>query len=327
MNQSVGVRMGNTRLAVCAGTRLVVNGADTNLPSGESLLLSTGVTIDRVGNVYTFRDPSGNAVRTTAISGNVPYVDLGVGLGPDTPAARGLLGNHNGDPEYLEASDGTAMRVPLSFEDLYNVFGDSWRVSPTASLLRFCETVAVSNPAAPFTPDDLSAADRQRAQTYCSSLPLHKDWSIPCQLDVAVLGTPAGDTLLGLQPAAKYGNPMPPSPSPSPTGGNSACRIGYTATANSTNASFTGAVTITNTGNTPVNGWALTFSFTDGQRVTTAWNATVTQTNNLVTARNASWNGTIAPGVSTSFGFQGTRGSSANPPPVGWSLNGTACTA
>ena len=319
--------MGNTRLAVCAGTRLVVNGADTNLPSGESLLLSTGVTVDRVGDVYTFRDPSGNAVRTTAITGNVPYVDLGVGLGPDTPAARGLLGNHNGDPEYLEASDGTAMRVPLPFDDLYNVFGDSWRVSPTASLLRFCETVAVSNPSAPFFAGDLAADARQRAKAYCSTLPLDRMWIIPCELDFAVLGPKAADGFLGLQPAAKDGNPEPPSPSPSPTGGNSACRIAYTSNPNSANASFTGAVTITNTGNTPVNGWALTFSFTDGQRVTTGWNATVTQTNTLVTARNVSYNGTIAPGASTSFGFLGTRGSSANPPPVGWRLNGTACTA
>ncbi len=325
MNQSVGVRMGNTRLAVCAGTRLVVNGVDTNLPSGESLLLSTGVAIDRVGNVYTFRDPSGNLVRSTAIAGTVPYVNLGISLGSETPAVRGLLGNHNGDPHFLEASNGDPLRVPPSFADLYGVFGNSWRVSHTTSLLRFCEAVGVGNPAEPFYSHNLPANVLQPAKEYCATLRLEPMWNVSCELDVAVLGRQAADVFVGLPKAAVDGNPAPPSPSPSPTGGNSACRIAYTANSNAASASFTGNVTITNTSNTPVNGWTLTFSFTNGQRITSSWNANVTQSNALVTARNLSHNGTLAPGASTSFGFLGNSGIS-NPPPVGWTLNGSPCT-
>ncbi|MEV6693430.1 cellulose binding domain-containing protein [Micromonospora sp. NPDC051196] len=325
MNQSVGVRMGNTRLAVCAGTRLVVNGVDTNLPSGESLLLSTGVAIDRVGDVYTFRDPSGNLVRSTAIAGTVPYVNLGINLGSETPAVRGLLGNHNGDPNFLEASNGDPLRVPLSFADMYGVFGNSWRVSHTTSLLRFCEAVDVGNPAAPFYSHNLPADVLQRAKEYCATLRLEPTWNISCELDFAVLGRKAADVFDGLPKPTVDGNPKPPSPSPSPTGGNSACRIAYTVNSNSASASFTGNVTITNTSNTPVNGWTLTFSFTNGQRITSSWNASVTQSNALVTARNLSHNGTLAPGASTSFGFLGNGGIS-NPPPVGWTLNGSPCT-
>jgi hypothetical protein len=43
-----------------------------------------------------------------------------------------------------------------------------------------------------------------------------------------------------------------------------------------------------------------------------------------VTARDASYNRTIAPGASTAFGFQGTY-SGSNPSPTAFTLNGTAC--
>ncbi|MBF9134975.1 hypothetical protein I0C86_39545 [Plantactinospora sp. S1510] len=207
VDKSVGVRMGNSRLAVCGGTRLVVNGANTSLPSGEALLLPTGVTIDRVNNVYTFRDPSGNSVRVTAVNGNVPYIDLGIGLGPETAAARGLLGNHNGDPHYLETSDGTPMLVPLSFVDLYQVFGNSWRVSPTATLLRPCDTVGVGNPTAPFYAGNLGTDVRQQARNFCVARGVDPLWLDTCSLDVAVLGANATTVYVGLRAPVVDANP------------------------------------------------------------------------------------------------------------------------
>ncbi len=46
---------------------------------------------------------------------------------------------------------------------------------------------------------------------------------------------------------------------------------------------------------------------TAGQKVGQAWSANVTQTGTAVTASNLSYNGTLAPGASTSFGFNGTH--------------------
>lgn len=236
VDKSVGVRMGNTRLAVCGGTRLVVNGADTSLASGQSLLLPTGVKIDRVNNVYTFTDPSGNSVRSTAINGNVPYIDLGIGLGPETTAVRGLLGNHNGDPRYLETSYGTPMLVPLSFADLYQVFGNSWRVSPSATLLRACDTVGVGDPTAPFYAGNLRADIRQQARDICVGRGVDPLWLDPCSLDVAVLGPNAAGAYVGLQPPAEDANPQQPPipcipstthptcPTPTPTCWTGGCR-------------------------------------------------------------------------------------------------------
>ncbi len=84
-------------------------------------------------------------------------------------------------------------------------------------------------------------------------------------------------------------------------------------------------VTITNTGAATINGWTLTFTFPGDQRITNAWNATVTQSGAAVTATNASYNGTIPSGGNTSLGFQGTW-SASDASPTGFFVNGTSCT-
>uniref|UniRef100_UPI0004E0FB55 cellulose-binding domain-containing protein n=1 Tax=Streptomyces sp. NRRL F-5123 TaxID=1463856 RepID=UPI0004E0FB55 len=111
------------------------------------------------------------------------------------------------------------------------------------------------------------------------------------------------------------------------TGGGSTggtCHVTYTTTSEWAGG-FTADVTVGNTSGTPVNGWSVTFSFPDSQKVANGWNATVTQSGAVVTATNMSYNGTIPSGGTASFGFQGTYASS-NPSPTAFALNGTACT-
>ncbi|MFJ6518097.1 glycoside hydrolase family 9 protein [Streptomyces filamentosus] len=103
----------------------------------------------------------------------------------------------------------------------------------------------------------------------------------------------------------------------------SACAVTYTVT-NSWNTGFTANVTVENTGRTAVDGWQLTWAYPDGQRVTSAWNATVTQSGTAVGARNTDWNRTLAPGAKASFGVQGTH-NGTNPAPASFSLNAGAC--
>ena len=83
--------------------------------------------------------------------------------------------------------------------------------------------------------------------------------------------------------------------------------------------------TLVVTDNGTINGWTLGFTFPGDQRVTTAWNATVSQSGAAVTATNVGFNGTLAPGASTSFGFQGTWANS-DAAPTAFTLNGAACT-
>jgi hypothetical protein len=94
-------------------------------------------------------------------------------------------------------------------------------------------------------------------------------------------------------------------------------------TANSWNTGFTADVKVTNLG-AAVTSWTLAWTFRGNQKVTSAWNATVSQTGTAVSATNVGWNGALATGASTSFGFQGTY-SDSNPPPDTFRFNGVTC--
>jgi endo-1,4-beta-xylanase len=88
---------------------------------------------------------------------------------------------------------------------------------------------------------------------------------------------------------------------------------------------FQGDVRVTNTGATALTGWSLAWQFTGGQQVAQLWNGAVSQSAASVTVTNASWNGSLAPGGSASFGFLGSW-TGSNPAPAAFTLNATACT-
>jgi hypothetical protein len=87
---------------------------------------------------------------------------------------------------------------------------------------------------------------------------------------------------------------------------------------------FGANLTITNLGD-PITSWSLVWSYPAGQQVTQIWNATDTQSGTQVTAKNVSYNGSVATNATVSFGFNGTW-TSSNPAPTSFSLNGTTCT-
>lgn len=101
------------------------------------------------------------------------------------------------------------------------------------------------------------------------------------------------------------------------------CAVAYRID-NSWGNGFTATVTVKNTGASAVSGWTLGFGFAGDQRIGSAWNATVTQSGSAVTARDAGWNGSLAPGASASFGFQATY-SGTNAVPTRYTLNGAVC--
>ncbi|MFD7766056.1 cellulose binding domain-containing protein [Streptomyces sp. NPDC059787] len=111
---------------------------------------------------------------------------------------------------------------------------------------------------------------------------------------------------------------------PGGPGDPAACTVSYAT--NVWPGGFTADVTVRNAGSSAVEGWKLAFTLPSGQRVTNAWNASVSPSSGAVTASGLGGNARIAPGGSQNFGFQGTySGTFARP--NGFSLNGTACTA
>lgn len=83
-----------------------------------------------------------------------------------------------------------------------------------------------------------------------------------------------------------------------------------------------GRYTITNGGSAPITSWSLAFDLPAGTGVGTYWDALLTSSGQRFTFTNRSWNGTVAPGASVSFGFIGTGPGS----PVNCTLNQASCT-
>ncbi|MFC4589160.1 endo-1,4-beta-xylanase [Sphaerisporangium corydalis] len=146
-----------------------------------------------------------------------------------------------------------------------------------------------------------------------------------------VLGSSTGatTTLTGLTPATSYtlrviakdaaGNRSTASASVTFTtttgggGGSGACTATYSVV-NSWQNGFQAGVTVTNTGTAAITGWTVTWTFPNGQTITQLWNGTLTQSGSAITVRNASYNGALGVGASTTFGFTGTHTGTNNAP-------------
>ncbi len=97
-------------------------------------------------------------------------------------------------------------------------------------------------------------------------------------------------------------SPTAPSSSrPPATGG---CSAAYT-TVNSWPGGFQGQVTVT-AGSSAISGWTAQWTLGSGQSVSQVWSGTLTTSGSTVKVSNASYNGSLAAGASTTFGFIGT---------------------
>jgi len=135
-------------------------------------------------------------------------------------------------------------------------------------------------------------------------------------------GVPGPGPTTGGPGTPPVSSPPVSTPPATPPAGGAGCRVSAAVTA--WNTGLTENMTITNTGGSTVNGWSLVFTLPGGQTITNGWNATYRPAGGQVTATNVSFNGTLAPGQSTTIGFQATHsGNTATP--TGFTLNGQAC--
>jgi hypothetical protein len=101
------------------------------------------------------------------------------------------------------------------------------------------------------------------------------------------------------------------------------CVVSYTAT--NWPGAFTAKVTISNRGSTSMHGWTLAFRFPGDEAISSAWNATFTQTGAEVSARNTNYDATIPLAASQSLGFLGVW-TSNDSAPAAFRVNRTVCT-
>lgn len=63
------------------------------------------------------------------------------------------------------------------------------------------------------------------------------------------------------------------------------------------------AFNVTDNGTAATTGWTVHFSFAGSQTIANSWNVTATQSGQAVTASSVSYNGSLSPGGSTSWGM------------------------
>ncbi len=88
---------------------------------------------------------------------------------------------------------------------------------------------------------------------------------------------------------------------------------------NSWSGGYQAQVTVTNSGTMPITGWSTSFAFPGSQTIASSWSAVVSQSGKQVTASNASWNGSLSAGATTTWGMVVNGDSGA--------LTGLACKA
>ncbi|MDV7216329.1 glycoside hydrolase family 6 protein [Streptomyces prunicolor] len=100
------------------------------------------------------------------------------------------------------------------------------------------------------------------------------------------------------------------------------CSVDYKVQ-NQWDTGFTAAVTITNNG-AAKSSWAAKWSYAGNQKVTSGWNAKISQSGTAVTAANETYNGSLGTGSSVSFGFNASY-SGTNALPTTFTLDGVTC--
>ncbi|MFI9605484.1 endo-1,4-beta-xylanase [Streptomyces sp. NPDC052043] len=104
-------------------------------------------------------------------------------------------------------------------------------------------------------------------------------------------------------------------------GGNATCTVSFAKTSD-WNDGYNAEVTV-KAGSAPIKGWSVKVTFAPPQTVPSVWNGTASwdSSGTVMTVRDASYNGSLAAGASTSFGFTAMKNGNNATPTVG------ACTA
>jgi endo-1,4-beta-xylanase len=109
----------------------------------------------------------------------------------------------------------------------------------------------------------------------------------------------------------------PPTTAPptTPPANGSGCTATYKVSSQ-WSGGFVAEVSVHNNASSAINGWTVKWTFASGQTVSNLWNGAYTASGSAITVKNASYNGAVGGGGTTSFGFQGTSSGTNNPVPT-----------
>ncbi|WP_033342507.1 endo-1,4-beta-xylanase [Catenuloplanes japonicus] len=284
---------------VLPNAKLFINDYNTNVPAKRdklhalvALLKSEGVPVDGVGHQMHVNIDWPSTAETEAMI--TTFVPLGV----EQQITEMDVSIYTGNGESFPAPPADRLlKVAYKYRDLF-------------ALYRRYATEITSVTVWGLADDD----------TWLDTFPVTRK-DAPLLFDTRLQ---AKDAYWGVVDPSKIGTT---TPAPTPTGGATAgaCAVTYRVTGQ-WQGGFQGDVKITNTSAAALSSWTLGWNFTAGQQLSQLWGGTGSQSGTTVTVRNASWNGTLAPGASTGAGFLASW-TGTNPAPSAFTLNGTACTS
>ncbi|GAA3970752.1 polysaccharide deacetylase family protein [Thermobifida alba] len=121
-------------------------------------------------------------------------------------------------------------------------------------------------------------------------------------------------------PGEEPGGPGEEPGEPGTPGGP--CDVDY-AVVNDWGNGMQGALTVTNTGTSPISNWTLQFTLAN-VNISNGWNGDWTQNGSQITVTAPAWNATLNPGQSTELGFVADKTGSVSTP-TQFTLNGATC--
>ena len=166
-NTAVATVLGGKRIGIYKDQGLLIDGQPTQIANDDALAIGDG-RIYREGNTYTVVYPTGDQLVAKVGS----RVNVEVYLKDEREGkVKGLLGNFNNNPkDDLAKRDGTVIPEPVSQQQLYGEYADSWRVSQAESLFDYkpgenTNTFTLKNyPRQKVKISDLTPADVEKAE-------------------------------------------------------------------------------------------------------------------------------------------------------------------
>ena len=279
--------------------------------------VATGVSVGGHSyNVWEGGQSSWNTVSYTMTSGTTSVSNLDVGQLAQDAISRGYM-----------PSSCWLIDVEAGFELWQGGAGlatNSFSVNVNGSGGGGGNTVTVTSPGNQSGTVGTAASVQVRATDSASGQALTYSASgLPAGLSInsatgLISGTPTAAGTYNVTVAARDGTGASGSAaftwtiSSSGGGGGNSCTAAYSVV-NSWTGGFQGQVTVT-AGSSALSNWNVAWTFPGDQKISNMWNASYSQSGESVTAGNASYNGTLAAGASTTFGFTGTYTSNNTAP-------------
>ncbi|SER06606.1 RHS repeat-associated core domain-containing protein [Nitrosomonas sp. Nm51] len=169
VNTAVAMQVGDDVVGIYRGqpNPVNINGEFVAITDGETVSVGDG-SIYRQGNTYVVTNAQGDGFWARVGS----FINVAPFLSTERQGEiAGLLGNADGDKTNdIALADGTVLTGPLTKQDLYGPFADSWRVTPETSLFVYgdgesTETFTIPNfPLRTISVNDLDPAVRAAAE-------------------------------------------------------------------------------------------------------------------------------------------------------------------